>query len=270
MIFLAIAVTKMRRFIFSIAKLSSFIALAFVAGISPPASRAESMEPGYKLLVRAEIPGRHKITFSKSGMKAENLAGGYSIITKSPDWNVTIANVRTKKYIIVPRNKFKGGVSSQLYQTDRDELQNGKWIKVSTEKVRSRIVGKYTMIPRQMKSNPKRGGNIIKQANIMVYQDVPIQPQILDVLGRIFYLPNVSGLPYWYDYTTDEALQRHCHAIDTDAFTESKINLKEYDMPKGLTLAKTEKDVYVDPLSKEVFDGFSDSSNLGGMGRLEK
>lgn len=269
MIFLGIAVTKMHRLIFSIAKLSSFIALAFVAGI-PPVMCAEKTEPGYKLLVRAEIPGRHKITFSKSGMKAQNLAGGYSIITRSPDWNVTIANVRTKKYISVPRNKFKGGVSSHLYQTDRDELKNGKWIKVSTEKLRSRVVGKYTMIPRQTKSNPKQGGNIIKQANITVYQDVPVQPQILDVLGRIFYLPNVNGLPYWYDYTTDEAQQRHCHAIETDAFTESKINMQEYELPKGLRLAKTEKEVYVDPLSKEVFDGFSDSSNLGGMGGLDK
>lgn len=259
----------MRRPVFSIAK-PILIALVFAGVVSRPALSAETMEPGYKLLVRAEIPGRHKITFSKSGMKAENLAGGYSVVTKSPDWNVTIANVRTKKYIVVPRSKFKGGVSSQLYQTDREELLNGKWIKVSTEKVRSRVVGKYTMIPRAMKSTSKREGNIIKQANIMVYQDVSVRPEILDVLGKIFLLPSVKGMPYWYEYTTDEALTKHCHAIETDAVTESKVNLKEYDLPKGLKLAKTEKEVFVDPLSKEVFDGFSDSSNLGGMGGLDK
>ena len=224
-------------------------------------------EPGYRMVVHGELAGPHNIWISKSGFRADNIKGGFSIVSKAPGWQVTIVNNRSRKFFVEPRNKFQGEVSSQIYRADQKEIRLGHWFKVGTEKLSTVDTTHYTMYPKTGQGNGNK--NVITEANLWIFENANMPPEALNVLEEIFLLPTIRGLPIKFQYYTEPGVYASCPALDTDLIESVKVNVSQYNCAPGYQLAKSEREALVDPVSQGVFDGFADLTNLGGLGDLK-
>jgi len=222
-------------------------------------SQARASESGWRLEQSGELAGVHTVLVTHTGMKADNLKGGYSIVMHAPDWNVTVYNTRGHVYWTVPYKAFKGEVAGRVYASDRQELLAYKWHKSGKEVVAGQSTAKYE-IPQLTKEEAQKQSRVILAAWAWVLEDNSMPLQIRETLGKIYMLPPLAGLPLKAAYKTqsEEKIVGTCNALDTGKATRVTVTPDQFLCPKGYKLAATEGEAYVDPLSKQAFEGFSD------------
>lgn len=212
---------------------------------------------GWYLRQSGEIVGARNVFLRADAIRVDSPKSGYSIVSKAPDWRVTIYNRRSRKFIDMPHDAFRGDTTSKLYSGDRSALSNGIWTKANkVGKFAGHPVSTYTMKSTKLSMSL---GNRITDAKLSVFKDISIEPKAYDILRYIYQLPTIVGVPVevtFFDLEDKFVVNPlRTHKIDNVVLTDS-----EFSLPQGLSKTKNLMEVLVDPVSHDAYEGFANWS----------
>lgn len=232
-------------------KPATFAFFALLAFTDPCTAATQQ---GWYLRQSGEIVGDRNVFLRADAIRIDSPKSGYSIVSKAPDWRVTIYNRRSRKYTDMPHEAFRGDTTSKLYSGDRSALSNGRWTK-------SNKIGKfdghptclYTMESTKLSMSM---GNRITDAKYTVVKDIAINPKAYDILRYIYQLPTIPGVPL---EVTFQDLEDNflVNPLRTHKIAEVTLSDGEFSLPPGLARTKNPMDVLVDPVSHDAYEGFA-------------
>ncbi len=218
-------------------------------------SIAEGAGAGWRINQEGETGGPHRTIFTKDGISCENLKAGVVIASKAPLWDVVVCNKKTKTYCVIPYSKFHGEMSSKLFDSDRIELKDAKWRFDGTTSHLGYELYRYKMISVPNVKARKYASPFIAKATYWTFKSIEAPKQAQELLSKIFQLPpQVKGLPFRLLFT--DVTRGWFENLNTLSIEKVNGTLVSFDAPKGYILKKTQEEVMVDPVSRDVFNGF--------------
>lgn len=223
--------------------------------VSTACTNAQGAElSGWNLKQGGDIIGERNLFLRADAVRVDSPKSGYSIVSKAPEWKVTIFNRLSKKIVEMPNSAFRGDTTSKLYSGDRSALSNGQWSK--TSKISK--YGKYELRTFTMTSTKRSmtEGNRITDAHLSLLKDASIDPKAFQILRMIYQLPMIQGVPVDVSFFDLED-KFTVHPLRTYWIEKGPIADKEFDLPKGFTRTKDIMEVYVDPVSHATYESFA-------------
>lgn len=184
------------------------------------------------------------------------MTGGIVIAAKAPNWDVYLSNRKSKSYCVVPLSKFQGEMSAKLFAADRAELKAAKWRLDGPTRNLGHDLLRYKMIPAPKVKVKRYRTPFIVNATYWTFKNIDAPPQCQELLAKIYQLPTqVKGVPFRL-FVTD-ASKGWFESLNTISAEKVDGAAVSFDVPKGYVLKKSQDEVMVDPVSKDVFDSFS-------------
>ncbi|MBS1994945.1 MAG: hypothetical protein JSS86_01485 [Cyanobacteria bacterium SZAS LIN-2] len=240
-----------------LSRLRIFLAIAAVCLILcvRPVRAAAPENRALKVVYASMTLGGRRCLIAANGVSVENPASGVTVVSQAPDWTVYAYNVRSKLYFRCHVEDFPSDSYENLSRADVYTLTRSKWQQVGQLTVLNRHCVKYEM-RRSAKAVAKSLGSSLVFAKYVAADDFNLSPRGQQLLAKVLHLPNQAGVPMmlsFYDQDDGWVHPLACRRIDVvtppkDAFT----------LPVGYKLSKTEQAVFVDPMSKSVFQGLND------------
>ncbi len=226
----------------------------------PPASSPAAAPLGageaWSIKQEGETGGVHKTLITKTGFRSENMTGGIVISAKAPRWDVYLSNRKSKSYCVVPLSKFQGEMSAKLFGADRAELRAANWRLDGPTRNLGHELLRYKMIPAPKVKVKRYRTPFIVNATYWTFKNIEAPPQCQELLAKIYQLPTqVKGIPFRL-FVTDVS-KGWFESLNTVSAEKVDGTAVSFDVPKGYALKKTQDEVMVDPVSKDVFDSFS-------------
>lgn len=201
--------------------------------------------------------GPHKTLVTSDGFRCENLRTGLVMSAKAPSWDVTMFNKKSKTYCVIPFAKFQGEMSSRLFGAERVELNSAQWKLDGPTQHLGHALWRYKMASKPKMASKKLGAAFIVKATYWTFKDIEPPVQSQQLLSKIYQLPpKVKGLPF--RLFVEDASKGWFESLTTTAVVKADGQTVSIDAPKGYALKKTQDEVMVDPVSKDVFDSFSE------------
>ncbi len=231
----------------------SLILAVFCPLVCSPSSIAEETSTGWRLIQDGDACGPHKSLVSKHGMRCENPKARLVVTAKSPKWDVILSNTKSKTYCVIPYANFHGEMGSKLFDSDRIELKNASWKLDGNNSFSGQSLNRYKMVVGTAAKAQNHSANFIGKATFWTFKNLDYDIQVQELLSKIFLLPpQVKGIPFrlsigetnggWFD------------SFNTGSAEKIKTSEISLDIPKGFVLKKTQEEVLMDPVSKDVFE----------------
>jgi len=240
---------------FSLALLQSCLALLLCClSLCPPASAGETASC-LSVFYSSKPLGARKCLIGPNCVRIENPNSGVTIVCAAPDWNVCSYNVRSKLYYRSTIDNFPGEAYDKISAADIYTLTHSSWLKTTVKTFKNRPCRVYKMhrTPKSIKSSV---GSSLVVANYLVFEDYSIAPQAQKILAKVLHLPQEPGIPmmlHFFDQDDAWVEALICRKIETVSAPKDSFNL-----PSGYKLSKNDQAVFVDPMSKSVFQGLND------------
>ena len=240
--------------------LCAILLAAIPASAAPPAASpaATPLKAGeaWSIKQEGETGGVHKTLITKTTFRSENMTGGIVIAAKAPSWDVHVYNRKSKSFCVVPLSKFQGEMSAKLFASDRAELRAAQWRLDGPTRNLGHELLRYKMIPAPKVKVKRYRTPFITNATYWTFKNIDAPPQCQELLAKIYQLPTqVKGIPFRL-FVTD-ASKGWFESLNTLSAEKVDGAVVSFDVPKGYLLKKTQEEVMVDPVSKDVFDSFS-------------
>jgi len=201
--------------------------------------------------------GPHKTLITRDAFRSENLRTGLVIVAKAPSWDVTMYNKKSQTYCVIPFAKFQGEMSSRLFGAERVELNSAEWKLDGPTRHLGHELWRYRMASKPKMASKKLGAAFIVKATYWTFRDIDPPAQSQQLLSRIYQLPpKVKGLPF--RLFIEDASKGWFESLTTSAVSNADGQAVSTVPPKGFVRKKTQDEVMVDPVSKDVFDSFSE------------
>ncbi|MBA3856064.1 MAG: hypothetical protein C0507_04060 [Cyanobacteria bacterium PR.3.49] len=236
---------------------ASVLTTALVLVQTSPVFAAEKTSGAWMISQDGEGGGPHKTLVTSEGIRSENLRTGVVIAAKAPSWDVTMYNKKSQTYCVMPFSKFQGEMSSRLFGAERVELNSATWKLDGPTQHLGHQLWRYKMASKPKMASKKLGAPFIVKATYWTFRDIvpPVESQQL--LSKIYQLPpKVKGLPF--RLFIEDASKGWFESLSTTAVVKADGQVVSVDAPKGYVRKKTQDEVMVDPVSKDVFDSFSE------------
>lgn len=209
--------------------------------------------PGWVLQQSGDVVGPRRLLITARAIRIDSIKGGYSIVSRAPNWAVTIYNRRSNKFIQMPHEAFRGDTTAKLYSGDKTGLSKGIWKKAVAEKICGQNTWRFEMIPTKISLSE---GNRIAHAQYNILRDAPVSPEAFGIIRLIYQLPSIVGVPMRLAFVDMED-NYTVHPVETSQIKSEQLQESEFDLPPGMNRTKDQMEVFVDPLSKQVYDGFT-------------
>ena len=234
-------------------------ALALQAQAAPskqePSNSARASCSCLKIFYSSKILGARKCLIGSQYVRIENPTSGVTIVCAAPDWSVYAFNVRSKLYHQSSIDSFPGEAYDKISAADIYTLTHSPWLKTTIKTFKDRPCRVYKM-HRSQKTIAASVGSSLVLANYLVFEDYSLAPQAQKILAKVLHLPQEPGVPmmlHFFDQDDAWVEALICRKIETVSVPKDS-----FALPSGYKLSKSGEAVFVDPMSKSVFQGLND------------
>jgi len=220
-----------------------------------PSKVATDSRSCLKIFYSSRVLGVRKCLIGSQYVRIENPTSGVTIVCAAPDWSVYAFNVRSKLYHQSSIDSFPGEAYDKLSAADIYTLTHSPWLKTKITPFKGQNCRIYKM-HRSPKIIAKSVGSSLVLANYLVFEDYSIAPQAQKILAKVLHLPQEPGVPmmlHFFDQDDAWVEALICRKIETVSVPKDS-----FALPSGYKLSKSGEAVFVDPMSKSVFQGLND------------
>lgn len=196
-------------------------------------------EPDWKLCQKSKLNGTSMILVTPKAIRIDNEQRKISIIARAPTWQLWVCNLKSKTYIKIPLNHWRGPFSATL-----DVTANGYY---STAPVRptgkTEIIGGIATRHYGMKAQPsvRRDESQIFQIDYWVAQNLNTPEELCTILRRYHKLPEAAhGLPMRMTYLDMDGTTVE---LETVSARRWQTTASAFVAPAGLKLMPKPEDV---------------------------
>jgi hypothetical protein len=235
--------------------------LAFIGLSCAPGAVAG--DNGIILTQTSKTHGVHTSYLRKDAVKIVSKNTGVVMVTHAPLWRIIVYNTRARRSFETTLDKFKGEVSSRLFEGHRNNLAYGTWSKGEACKACGVDVVEWENNrppPREhLRPNARFDfGNIdnVRSARYWVLRDFEVSPQVGVLMARIDGVPKSPQVPIKCTYK-DVAGTDYVQLL-TEQYKTANLPDTLFEPPPDLKPVDNEDLVYEDAQSQEIMKGCLD------------
>jgi len=233
---------------------AALLSSAVAASVAIPIYAAQ--EKGWISDQFSETVPTHINYITPHAFKSDASIGGFTIISRAPDWKVTVYNKKSKVFWETPLAQFKGEIAARLYASDRQDLMNCKWEKKKDVQCMGFPCEEYATTG-SAKKTPGLRGHVYK--GYFLAMPVPVTKEVYALLAKIYQLPILSGLPLKLEFELSlEDQIDHIKGLDTRRIKQAMIDDSEFLVPLNYKRVQTENAVFLDQASQAAMKEFSE------------
>jgi|GEM_PF-1721295 len=212
------------------------------------ATCARAAEPEtWELVQTSLIAGKHRITVCPKAFKIQSIGNRYSIVSKAPDWKVTIFNPYAKLIFETELRDFKGNMAAGT-GTFGGYLENLPILRQPRTKDTLLNLSVLTMhvnnpAPRKApKKNKTFSGVFLNTGDIMsadywMWNNPQLPPAFLIVVNKLYRFP-AGAMPL--KFVTVNAEKETNSEVETSSARRIPYNEKTFMVPQHFTVVKEE------------------------------
>ncbi len=237
--------------------LPALLPLLFFLFVSPAMA---SGKEGYFLHQRSNFLGQREVYLTENGFMAINHVSGHILITRAPDWNVRVANLKSKLYYVTPFETWMGRKVAMGEKAVRNfSIQKPKMSRLHKEicglsATKWKIEGADAPEKRFLKG--QRDPNDVDKVIYWTASALPFPKPARNTILTFYQLPQLSEFPLAVTYVRGEHGKNTIkHLITTDV-KKQIIDDRVFEIPKTCRKASFEAEVWVDDKTREMFEMF--------------
>ncbi len=217
-------------------------------------------KPGYFLQQRSAFLGQREVYLTETGFMAINHVSGHLLIIKAPDWQVQVANLRSKLYFITPFETWMGRKVALGEKTVRG-LTNQKPVPVPGKRVICGLPATKLKLDaadglEKRYINGQRDLNDFDKAEYWVTGSLPFPKQAQNTILTFYQLPPLSAFPLEVNYFRGKKRTAMVIHLMTSEVKKQLIDDSVFEIPKSCKKASFEAEVWVDDKTREMFEMF--------------
>jgi hypothetical protein len=226
--------------------------LTALSGVAPGSWAAGGTESGWQLSQQSQVYGpRLTLTVSPLGVKWTNEQSHVTVISASPDWKVFVYNDKTNFVYSTPIDKFHGVADGSFSFVSEQLLVNPTLIDGGKGSAFGWKV-RFFKIPSP--GQPRLDSDFRNRIDKGLYElaQCPVPEQVGTLVARCYNLPVASGVPIRFDYLNDKNGREIL--LRTTAVKMVKTTAATFMPPKGMKVAKSDREVVIDHEAKDGMD----------------
>jgi hypothetical protein len=200
---------------------------------------------GWVLTQRSKELGDQYVYLSQTGLKCINPRQGIGIVTKAPNWTVSIFNEKTKLYYSLTFDQWKRKLASRGRNPSQISWRKGQGGQIAGLKAT-----RYVMTNTAPHAGRSRSEWVA--ADYWVADQIRVPEQLANMLTATYDLPVTHCVPLRLSYT--DAGGRSETVLDTYQQQATAVPDSYLTCPTGLRLAKNEVDVMMTEENKQMMD----------------
>jgi hypothetical protein len=208
-------------------------------------AQAAGGSAGWVLTQRSKELGDQYVYLSPSGLKCVNPRQGVGIVTKAPNWNVSLYNERTRLYYSLTFDQWKKKLEARG-RSPRDL----SWRKGQSGHIAGLKATRYVMT--NTAASGRHSNKEWVSADYWVADQIKAPAQLASMLTTTYGLPAIHGVPLRLRYT--DASGRSETVLDTYQQQSTPVPDSYLACPSGYRLAKSEIEVMMTEENKQMVD----------------
>ncbi len=215
---------------------------------------------GWHIQQRSNFLGQREVFLTDSGFMAINHVSGHILITKAPDWNVQVANLRSKLYFVTPFETWMG----RKVAVGESAVRNFSNQKPRISSLHKEICGlnatKWQIegadAPEKRFLKGQRDPNDVDK---VIYWTAPVLPfpaPARNTILTFYQLPKLSEFPLEVTYVRGENGKSLVKHLITTEVKKQLVDDRVFELPKICKKASFEAEVWVDDKTRAMFEMF--------------
>ena len=208
---------------------------------------------GWVLTQKSTKMGDQYVYISDQGLKISNPRAGFNLVTRAPNWDITLYNDKTRCFYETTADRYKQQLAGRGSEAD---LKGATWEKSGTSDIQGLKATEYRMGSKTVRSKNKNGTisqKTIGSASYWVASDIIIPPKLTELLGAAYGLPTATSscVPLRLKY--NEASGEHT-VLDTYRVDKSPLPVAYFDKPQGYKLVTSDAEVMMNDEQKQIMN----------------
>jgi hypothetical protein len=226
--------------------------LAALLGFARASLAAEGSENGWQLLQQSQVYGPSlTLTVSPLGFKWTNEQSHLTVSSAPPDWKVFVYNDKINAVYSTPMDKFHGVAGGSFSFVSEQILVNPTLIDGGQGSAFGWKVRFYKIpSPGQPRLTSEYRNRVDK--GLYALAQCPVPEQIGELVARCYNLPVATGVPIRFDYLNDQGHREIL--LSTTSVKAIKTSSSTFMPPKGMKVAKSDREVVIDRDGKDGMD----------------
>lgn len=223
----------------------SLLVLGVLTTASVPALANDA---GWVLTQKSANFGDQYLYISPSGMKCYNPRAGTAMVTKAPDWNVTLYNEKTRVYYQTTPDKWRQEIEAHGFRTD---MASSAWARGAKSNICGLNATEYRMTGANTLHSGKKKSTNISGATYWCSDDIKVPPQLSQLLATVYGLPTTQSVPLRLTCVEKGANRT---ILETYRSQAAAIPVSYFEPPTGLTPVKSDAEVMMNDEQKQIIN----------------
>ena len=223
-----------------------------------PASAAGKL--GWHLQQRSNFLGQREVFVTDTAFMAINHVSGHILITRAPDWQVQVANLKSNLYFVTPfktwmgRKVAMGEKAVRNFSTQKPKMARVHKTICGLNATKWKIEGSDAPEKRFLKG--QRDPNDVDKIIYWTTADLPFPEPARNTILTFYQLPQLSEFPLEVTYVRGEHEKGVVKHLITSEVKKQTIDDSVFELPKTCKKASYEAEVWVDEKTREIFEMF--------------
>lgn len=243
--------------------LASIVCSVFLGTLTASASFAD---PGWVLTQRSTKMGDQYVYISDQGMKISNPKVGFNLVTRAPNWDITMFNDKTRCFYETTADHYRAQISGR--GSNDADFKNSTWAKSGETNIGGLKATEYRMGGKTVHAKNKQGAVVVKSiagAQYWVAADINIPPKLTELLAAAYGLPaqTSSCVPLRLKYS--ESNGDHT-VLDTYRVDKTPIPIAYFERPANYKLVQSDAEVMMNDDQKQIMNDMAKSLETDPQG----
>lgn len=207
-------------------------------------------DPGWVLTQRSSTMGDQYVYLSAAGCKLVNPKVGFALVTRAPNWDITLYNDSTKCYYETTLEKWKRDMEARGLTAGN--ILKGTWKKGGSGNVGGTNATQYVMGANSgtyLDGTGKKKMTSVDGAQYWVADDIKVPPTLVDLIAVAYGLPKSPKVPLRLKIS---AKHGDTQLLDTYRTQTAPIPVSYFVRPQGYKQVQTDAEVMMNDEQKQI------------------
>ncbi len=222
----------------------------------------------FVLTQRSTRMGDQYVYIAPEGWRMTNPHSGVTIVSRGPDWQITLFNAQSHVYYeMTPEQWARGAAAEHGYE---EWPQGAHWVKKGQVNICGMQASQYEIsgAMRKHDSNGHVFPSDIVKAKFVIAEGYPINPKLTKLMKEAYNFPTLAGIPLRLVYISDKGEQRP--VVDTYRIDRTALTAVVFNRPSGLRKVDNEVEVMIDPQQQSMLKKMATDMDPANAALLNK
>ncbi len=205
-----------------------FLLTLLLSALAPAAAQAATAQ-GWLLNQYTPYSGQHQLFFSSDGLRIATRKMGITVVSKAPDWTITMFNDRSKTFYQTSYQDW----TRRHKRPGHSKFGNKPPRKGTTSNIAGLSATQY------IQGTQGQPGSIV----YWLSNDITVPKQLSSIITSQFNLPSVTGMPLRVDQVDDHG--RPVTALNTESAHTQHLTAANFRYPSAYKRVQDDMEVLV-------------------------